>query len=92
MNRLKKVKMLFDQASDLALQDRASFLDAACADDSQLRAEVESLLKVGVEADGFLETPLLFDLDAEPDRQSQIGEPARNKRFRCRFTARIRPS
>jgi WD40 repeat protein/tRNA A-37 threonylcarbamoyl transferase component Bud32 len=73
MNRLEKIKTLFDQASDLAPQDRASFLDAACADDSQLRAEVESLLTVDAEADGFLEQPLPLDLDAAPDGQSQIG-------------------
>lgn len=71
MTALEKVKELFDQASDLAPPDRASFLDIACADDSSARAEVENLL--AAEAEGFLEQPLLLGLDAEPERQLQIG-------------------
>ncbi|MDX1440043.1 MAG: serine/threonine-protein kinase, partial [Rubricoccaceae bacterium] len=39
--------------------ERAAFLDAACADDPALRAEVESLLEADADADddAFLETP-----------------------------------
>ena len=39
--------------------DRAAYLDRACGDDTQLRAEVESLLKAHEEAGDFLETPAI---------------------------------
>lgn len=40
----ERIQSLFLQALDLAPAERASFLQAACADDTELRSEVESLI------------------------------------------------
>jgi len=40
-------------------EDRAAFLDEACGDNSELRSSVEQLLKLHVEAGGFLENPAI---------------------------------
>jgi serine/threonine-protein kinase len=45
---------LFDRAVVLPPDERASWLDAHCADDATMRAEAERLLRAD---DGFLETP-----------------------------------
>ena len=42
--RSDRVQALFDHAVELAPQERAAFLDAACPQDPTLRAEVEALL------------------------------------------------
>ena len=39
-----RVQQLFLSAADLAAGERGRFLDSACANDPELRAEVESLL------------------------------------------------
>ena len=39
------VKRIFIRASGLSEEERADFLDEACRDDPELRAEVESLLR-----------------------------------------------
>lgn len=43
---------LFRQAIDLSPDARPAFLDAACGDDLELRAEVDELLAIDSEADG----------------------------------------
>jgi serine/threonine protein kinase len=49
---------LFLKALELSSSsDREAYLDAACAADAALRAEVESLLEANARADGFLECP-----------------------------------
>src|SRR6516162_10904527 len=59
------VQALFDQAVELAPQERAAFLDAACPQDPTLRAEVEALLAYDAgpdldsEPDGRLRSPLV---------------------------------
>ena len=57
---------------------RAVYLDGACGDDSQLRAEIEDLLRHDVDAGSFLERPVAGErptevLDALTDRE---GRPA----------------
>jgi len=42
--RFQRIEELFHEAKALEAADRASFLDQACGDDLELRAEVESLL------------------------------------------------
>ncbi|HKB39356.1 MAG TPA: serine/threonine-protein kinase, partial [Gemmataceae bacterium] len=63
--RRARVRALFDEAAELPAGERRAFLDAACPDDPDLRAEVESLLAfdAGAPADvtveAFLKSPLL---------------------------------
>ncbi|MEP7339395.1 MAG: protein kinase [Acidobacteriota bacterium] len=73
MNHLEKVKQVFDQACDVPEGERAVLLDAACAGDGQLRAEVEDLLNANAEAEQFLAAPLLPLLARQPEPQSQAG-------------------
>jgi Tol biopolymer transport system component/serine/threonine protein kinase len=55
--RWQAVKDLFDAALARQREERARFLDRACAGDEALRREVESLLASDVEAKSFMETP-----------------------------------
>jgi WD40 repeat protein/predicted Ser/Thr protein kinase len=82
---------LFEQAADLAREDRAAFLDAACARDPGLRTEVESLLahdggpaKEG--DDGFLTSPVVRPQDPPtwPERPSpaDVGRAPRLGHYR----------
>ncbi|MEO0559725.1 MAG: protein kinase [Bacteroidota bacterium] len=51
-----RLKPIFDAAQCLAETERALFLDDACAGDAVLRAEVERLLELANESEGFFET------------------------------------
>src|SRR5262249_25973156 len=59
-----RVQSLFDQAVVLPAERRGAFLDAACAGDAVIRAEVESLLACdggfteGDDGEGLLKSPL----------------------------------
>ncbi|MFN3244273.1 MAG: hypothetical protein ACE37K_22400 [Planctomycetota bacterium] len=44
-HRQERLIELFAEASELAQADRAPFLDRACGDDTELRAELETLLR-----------------------------------------------
>ncbi|MCP9493293.1 MAG: protein kinase [Pyrinomonadaceae bacterium MAG19_C2-C3] len=57
--RWKQIGNLFDDALELEGEARASFLDARCGDDAELRAEVESLLTAHEQSQSFIETPAL---------------------------------
>jgi serine/threonine protein kinase len=48
---------LFEQAIELPPDERARLLDAECADDAQLRMEVERLLRADEQSSRFLENP-----------------------------------
>jgi eukaryotic-like serine/threonine-protein kinase len=48
--RWKQIEELFHQAAECAPKDRAGILDRACADDPELRREVESLLAGEIKA------------------------------------------
>jgi len=52
-----QVKELFDAALERREEDRAQFLDRACADDVTLRKEVESLLQSYDQAESFMDLP-----------------------------------
>ena len=73
-----RVQELFDQAVGLPPSQRAAFLEAACADDPDLRAEVESLLASdadfpdGAGDEGVLKSPLVRS--PEPT-SSGVDEP-----------------
>ncbi|HJY28468.1 MAG TPA: protein kinase [Pyrinomonadaceae bacterium] len=55
--RWQAVKDLFSAALACSPEERARFLDRACAGDEGLRREVESLLAYDEEAKSFMETP-----------------------------------
>src|SRR5690349_15777131 len=58
----QKAKEIFDDARGLPVSDRSAFLDAQCADNADLRAEVEKLL--GSYDSDFLEENALHAADA----------------------------
>ena len=70
--RWQQVKRLLDEVVALAPADRTSYLDQACAADTELRREVESLLRSHERAGAkFLESPAV-DLNAsEPSGRSR---------------------
>ncbi|MDX1420792.1 MAG: serine/threonine-protein kinase, partial [Rubricoccaceae bacterium] len=70
---LDRLERLFRAARMHPAEERAAFLDAACADDPALRAEVAALLNADREADGeaFLDTPPTALLDAAVSEAAQ---------------------
>ena len=62
--RWQQVEEIFSEAVDLpAGEERASFLDARCGADAELRREVENLLRADEEAGAFIVEPA-FDVRA----------------------------
>jgi serine/threonine protein kinase len=53
----KQVEQLLDAALDLRSEQRAAFLDSACAGDAGLRAGVERLLRACEESEDFMDRP-----------------------------------
>ena len=76
----QRVKEILHGAMDLPAQERAAFLDQACAGDAEVRREVESLLNSHEEANEFIEPPaptvavdrLNIGADVEPYRIVQL--------------------
>ena len=58
-DRWARVEALYHAARDRDTEARASFLDAECGGDTELRHEVESLLAQLASADGFLDGPAI---------------------------------
>jgi Tol biopolymer transport system component/serine/threonine protein kinase len=56
--RWQRVKDVLGTCLGLAASERAAYLDSACGDDAEVRAEVESLMASYDEADDVLERPL----------------------------------
>jgi serine/threonine protein kinase len=52
-----QVLEVFEQVIAMAPDERAAFLDEACAGDGHLRTEVEALLRAHAAAGGFMEAP-----------------------------------
>jgi hypothetical protein len=52
-----RIKELFLEALELPAPERRLFLNERCADDAEVRAEVEKLLLQHVEAEGFMSRP-----------------------------------
>ena len=55
--RAQEIERLYHEARERDPSQRRTFLDAACAGDESLQAEVESLLVWREHANGFLEAP-----------------------------------
>jgi eukaryotic-like serine/threonine-protein kinase len=61
--RWQQVNELFHSALEREPAQRAAFLDQACADDQELRKEVESLIGSNENTDSFIDAPA-FEADA----------------------------
>src|SRR5258708_6546032 len=69
----QKVEAVLQEAIDRPPQDRASFLDAACAGDSQLWEEATTLVNAYNEAGDFIEQPAI-SRDAHILTIHEVGE------------------
>jgi eukaryotic-like serine/threonine-protein kinase len=71
--RLQKLEELVCKAAELAPAERASFLDGACAEDIELRREVESLLLEGDTATPFASLIIAASDSLTSHQESFIG-------------------
>lgn len=55
--RWEQIERIYQEAAAKPAAERASFLDEACAGDTELRAEVERMLSCASSPGGFLESP-----------------------------------
>ena len=76
MKTRRSVHEIFQEASELAPDARAAYLDTACAEDPALRAEVESLLDVLEAGIEFMEVgpPSELLADLEPEETEDMAE------------------
>ncbi|HSE96826.1 MAG TPA: protein kinase, partial [Blastocatellia bacterium] len=58
-DRWQKIERLFYSVLELSAEERAAFLDKACAGDESLRREVESLIESDEQADSLIESPAI---------------------------------
>jgi serine/threonine protein kinase len=88
--RWKRIDAVLQDALDLPPVDRPAFLDGACAGDSDLRREVESLLSAEQRAGDFIEAPAVeaaADLLAESARGIAEGTYVSHYRVLSRIGA-----
>src|SRR5262245_48172544 len=74
--RSQQVEQLYHAARERRPDERAAFLEQACAGDDSLRREVESLLAEDAAVQSFLETPALELIEKTSGRepgQSIVG-------------------
>jgi Tol biopolymer transport system component len=74
-DRWEQINKLYHAALDLKEQERTSFLDQKCHEDTELRSEVESLLNMHAQVDGFLGKPAMEEVakDIRDDPPSLVG-------------------
>src|SRR5262245_22952708 len=73
--RWGQIKEVYDHALDLGGEERESFLAETCADDADLRREVESLLAAHEDAGTFLQSPAV-EVAAREIVADEITSPA----------------
>ena len=73
--RWQQIDSLLDAALERPPEQRAAFLDHACAGDSALRKEVESLLEHDERAVDFIEAPAYADTSTLADEDRPALEP-----------------
>jgi eukaryotic-like serine/threonine-protein kinase len=63
-----RIKEVFDAALAQPPEERGAFLDSACGSDTELRAEIESLVTAFAQSDGLSQAALPVDIldDAQP--------------------------
>jgi serine/threonine protein kinase/tetratricopeptide (TPR) repeat protein len=73
--RWQRLQEVFHQALERAAEQRAEFLDRACADEPGLRAEIERLLAAHDRAGGFIHQPAIASpgIALAPDETPQDG-------------------
>src|SRR5262249_44013863 len=74
--RWQQVERLYNAAMERKPDERAAFLENACADDENLRHEVASLMAAGNRVGSFLEPPAddsASDAPASPEQPLIIG-------------------
>jgi serine/threonine protein kinase len=57
--RWQKIDRVLQSALELRREERAGFLEEACAGDTKLRSDVESFMVAHEQAGGFIETPAI---------------------------------
>ncbi len=62
--RWEQIGQVYEQAREMVLSERATFLARACAGDEELRREVESLLAAEATIGDFIAAPALKDAAA----------------------------
>src|SRR5438046_8911039 len=67
--RSDRIEQLYHAARERGPDERATFLQQACAGDEALRREVESLLAEDADVRSFLETPALEGTDPPAPRR-----------------------
>jgi serine/threonine protein kinase/formylglycine-generating enzyme required for sulfatase activity/dienelactone hydrolase len=73
-HKTEQIKLIFSEAyRKKTPRERTDYLNKKCGADTDLRAEVESLLESYDEANGFLAAPV-FDADVTLDIESPISE------------------
>src|SRR5262245_7981872 len=70
--RWQRVNELFHSALEREPAQRAAFLDQACADDPEMRKEVESLIGSNENSDSFIDAPGLGAADQLLDDESPV--------------------
>jgi len=78
--RWQQVKAVFQAALERSASDRESFLNAACAGDEALRAEVASLLAEQEKLSGFIATPVMEKIEVEAAPSNRRIGPYRIER------------
>ena len=68
----RRVEELFHAALERAPEARKPFLDEACAEDAELRRQVEMLVSKDEHAGSFLERPVLTDVTATLEAQTSL--------------------
>jgi formylglycine-generating enzyme required for sulfatase activity/dienelactone hydrolase len=63
----QRAEELFHAALERSPEDRGSFLDGACGEDTELRQQVELLISKDEHAGSFMERPVLADVTSIPD-------------------------
>jgi tetratricopeptide (TPR) repeat protein/tRNA A-37 threonylcarbamoyl transferase component Bud32 len=74
--QLHRLKEIFHSAQQLRPNERPAFLDKNCGNDTELRREIDALLKSSQEADGFMVDPpaqLAAEIFGEAEIPADIG-------------------
>ena len=72
-DRFQRVKDIFQGALELAGEQRSAYLNEACGEDQELRAEVDRLLATDGDSEGFLDTPHTTGLPPGWSETSLVG-------------------